>query len=281
MEVGSSGAGKRASRNRVWCSVDGCRSDLSNCREYHRRHKVCELHSKTPAVMVGGVEQRFCQQCSRFHPLVEFDEVKRSCRKRLDGHNRRRRKPRSAAATTASACLLPLPPDQHQLVTESLTGSWSLPMARTLHAASGFSMYPLASLSPPTEPNFAGVVRAEKDAREQRFPPSFSHGYEEGEAAFCRAATEQCGGSTRVLHSHRALSLSLLSSTPQASIPNVGRTLPTDPIPMDQPLRSGSQASSGVLSTGFSCSRMEDERVGGVVVSDADADLQCMFPTDW
>lgn len=29
----------------------------------------------------------------RFHSLVEFDEGKRSCRKRLDGHNRRRRKP--------------------------------------------------------------------------------------------------------------------------------------------------------------------------------------------
>uniref|UniRef100_A0ACD5UXT2 Uncharacterized protein n=1 Tax=Avena sativa TaxID=4498 RepID=A0ACD5UXT2_AVESA len=36
---------------------------------------------------------RFCQQCSRFQPLKEFDETKRSCRKRLDGHNRRRRKP--------------------------------------------------------------------------------------------------------------------------------------------------------------------------------------------
>lgn len=29
----------------------------------------------------------------RFHSLEEFDEGKRSCRKRLDGHNRRRRKP--------------------------------------------------------------------------------------------------------------------------------------------------------------------------------------------
>ena len=29
----------------------------------------------------------------RFHMLFEFDEGKRSCRKRLDGHNRRRRKP--------------------------------------------------------------------------------------------------------------------------------------------------------------------------------------------
>lgn len=76
----------------VFCSVDGCTSDLNQCREYHRRHKVCERHSKTPVVLVGGKEQRFCQQCSRFHALEEFDEVKRSCRKRLDGHNRRRRK---------------------------------------------------------------------------------------------------------------------------------------------------------------------------------------------
>lgn len=49
----------------VFCSVDGCKADLSNCRAYHRRHKVCEIHSKTPIVVVGGVEQRFCQQCSR------------------------------------------------------------------------------------------------------------------------------------------------------------------------------------------------------------------------
>lgn len=75
------------------CSVDGCNSDLSDCREYHKRHRVCEKHSKTPVVLVGGKQQRFCQQCSRFHSLAEFDDVKRSCRKRLDGHNKRRRKP--------------------------------------------------------------------------------------------------------------------------------------------------------------------------------------------
>ncbi|KAM6549556.1 hypothetical protein CsatB_021232 [Cannabis sativa] len=74
------------------CLVDGCRADLSNCREYHKRHRVCEHHSKTPIVVVKGEEKRFCQQCSRFHSLGEFDEIKRSCRKRLDGHNRRRRK---------------------------------------------------------------------------------------------------------------------------------------------------------------------------------------------
>jgi len=50
----------------VSCLVDGCNSDLSNCRDYHRRHKVCELHSKSPEVTIGGLKQRFCQQCSRF-----------------------------------------------------------------------------------------------------------------------------------------------------------------------------------------------------------------------
>ncbi|WVZ98228.1 hypothetical protein U9M48_043695 [Paspalum notatum var. saurae] len=69
--AGAAGAGTgtgRRSRVAVGgeaCSVDGCRSDLTQCREYHRRHKVCEEHSKTPVVVVGGQEQRFCQQCSR------------------------------------------------------------------------------------------------------------------------------------------------------------------------------------------------------------------------
>ncbi|CAL0322982.1 unnamed protein product [Lupinus luteus] len=91
------GSSKRSRSNNgsqnLCCLVDGCNSDLSDCREYHKRHRVCEKHSKTPVVLVGGKQQRFCQQCSRFHSLAEFDDVKRSCRKRLDGHNKRRRKP--------------------------------------------------------------------------------------------------------------------------------------------------------------------------------------------
>ncbi|KAI4343995.1 hypothetical protein L6164_011273 [Bauhinia variegata] len=77
----------------VFCQVFGCNKDLSACKDYHKRHKVCEVHSKTSKVIVNGIEQRFCQQCSRFHLLSEFDDVKRSCRKRLAGHNERRRKP--------------------------------------------------------------------------------------------------------------------------------------------------------------------------------------------
>lgn len=48
-----------------YCQVYGCHKDLSSLKDYHKRHKVCEIHSKTPKVIVNGVEQRFCQQCSR------------------------------------------------------------------------------------------------------------------------------------------------------------------------------------------------------------------------
>ncbi|TYI94018.1 hypothetical protein E1A91_D02G174900v1 [Gossypium mustelinum] len=101
------------------CLVDGCTADLSKCRDYHRRHKVCEVHSKTPKVSIRGQEQRFCQQCSSFHSLVEFDEGKRSCRKRLDGHNRRRRKPQPNALTVNSGSLLSNPPGSRYLLFSS------------------------------------------------------------------------------------------------------------------------------------------------------------------
>ncbi|XP_037496239.1 squamosa promoter-binding-like protein 1 [Jatropha curcas] len=80
------------SMSRAVCQVEDCGTDLSNAKDYHRRHKVCEMHSKASKALVGNVMQRFCQQCSRFHVLQEFDEGKRSCRRRLAGHNKRRRK---------------------------------------------------------------------------------------------------------------------------------------------------------------------------------------------
>uniref|UniRef100_A0A0D9VCV6 SBP-type domain-containing protein n=1 Tax=Leersia perrieri TaxID=77586 RepID=A0A0D9VCV6_9ORYZ len=89
------------------CQAEGCKADLSAAKHYHRRHKVCDYHAKAAAVVASGKQQRFCQQCSRFHVLAEFDEAKRSCRKRLTEHNRRRRKPtggrRPAASTTTAS----------------------------------------------------------------------------------------------------------------------------------------------------------------------------------
>ncbi|CAN1353170.1 Squamosa promoter-binding-like protein 12 [Linum perenne] len=81
-----------SSSSRAVCQVEDCGADLSKAKDYHRRHKVCEMHSKATKALVANVMQRFCQQCSRFHVLQEFDEGKRSCRRRLAGHNKRRRK---------------------------------------------------------------------------------------------------------------------------------------------------------------------------------------------
>ncbi|KAJ0448517.1 putative transcription factor SBP family [Helianthus annuus] len=90
--TGKRGSSSGSSSMQAFFQVEGCTSDMINCKTYHRRHKVCEVHSKAPIVFTGGCQQRFCQQCSRFHDVTEFDDAKRSCRMRLAGHNERRRK---------------------------------------------------------------------------------------------------------------------------------------------------------------------------------------------
>ncbi|KAI7742715.1 hypothetical protein M8C21_018499 [Ambrosia artemisiifolia] len=103
MGQGSMGYGPQPPR----CQVEGCNIDLSDAKTYYSRHKVCAAHSKTAKVVVNGLEQRFCQQCSRFHQLPEFDQGKRSCRRRLAGHNERRRKPTSATLLSSRYGSLP------------------------------------------------------------------------------------------------------------------------------------------------------------------------------
>ncbi|RRT37778.1 hypothetical protein B296_00054140 [Ensete ventricosum] len=86
-----------------YCQVEGCNVDLSTAKDYHRKHRVCESHSKSPKVVVAGQERShsICSRyinspswlSSRFHALSEFDQKKRSCRRRLSDHNARRRKP--------------------------------------------------------------------------------------------------------------------------------------------------------------------------------------------
>ncbi|CAM8881867.1 unnamed protein product [Rhodiola kirilowii] len=146
------------------CLVDGCVADLSNCRDYHRRHKVCEAHSKTPRVTIGGQEQRFCQQCSRFHSLGEFDDIKRSCRKRLEGHNRRRRKPQPDSLSLNSPKYIPA----HQ-------GSKFIS-----YDTQYFPYGPLAT-SPWNDP--VKVSNSQLDFKTNNFRSSFSQGYR-GEKQF-------------------------------------------------------------------------------------------------
>lgn len=63
--------------NRVVCQVEDCRADLSNAKDYHRRHKVCDMHSKASKALVGNVMQRFCQQCSRLAGLCGYFSYRR------------------------------------------------------------------------------------------------------------------------------------------------------------------------------------------------------------
>ncbi|KAG5037368.1 hypothetical protein JHK86_018208 [Glycine max] len=108
---GAGGGGKTAPFAMVpRCQVEGCHVALVNAKEYHRRHRVCDMHSKAPKAVVLGLEQRFCQQCSRFHVVSEFDDSKRSCRRRLAGHNERRRKSSHLSVTRNSrqGCALSL-----------------------------------------------------------------------------------------------------------------------------------------------------------------------------
>ncbi|GLJ42867.1 hypothetical protein SUGI_0888580 [Cryptomeria japonica] len=88
------GSRKRAKVGIVRCQVPSCESDISHLKGYHRRHRVCLSCVNAATVVLDDVPQRYCQQCGKFHLLPDFDEGKRSCRRKLERHNtRRRRKP--------------------------------------------------------------------------------------------------------------------------------------------------------------------------------------------
>lgn len=74
------------------CQVPGCEADISELKGYHRRHRVCLRCANAAAVVLDGDSKRYCQQCGKFHVLSDFDEGKRSCRRKLERHNNRRRR---------------------------------------------------------------------------------------------------------------------------------------------------------------------------------------------
>ncbi|KAF5738665.1 putative Squamosa promoter binding protein-like 7 [Tripterygium wilfordii] len=84
----------RAGPNLARCQVPECETDISELKGYHRRHRVCLRCANATCVLLDGQSKRYCQQCGKFHVLLDFDEGKRSCRRKLERHNnRRRRKP--------------------------------------------------------------------------------------------------------------------------------------------------------------------------------------------
>eukprot|EP00240_Pyramimonas_obovata_P004520 CAMPEP_0118934962 /NCGR_PEP_ID=MMETSP1169-20130426/14604_1 /TAXON_ID=36882 /ORGANISM="Pyramimonas obovata, Strain CCMP722" /LENGTH=345 /DNA_ID=CAMNT_0006877927 /DNA_START=161 /DNA_END=1195 /DNA_ORIENTATION=+ len=66
------------------CRVPGCScTDLSNASRHCLRHRVCAQHLQSLSVMFHGKPHRFCQKCTRFHEIHEFDNMKHSCRAAL------------------------------------------------------------------------------------------------------------------------------------------------------------------------------------------------------
>lgn len=57
--------------------VDSCGRNLAKEKEYYRRYRVCKSHAGASDVLLGGERKRYCQQCSVFHPLADFDAEKR------------------------------------------------------------------------------------------------------------------------------------------------------------------------------------------------------------
>jgi hypothetical protein len=62
---GGAGGAVAAGAGGPICQAERCGVDLTDAKRYHRRHKVCDAHSKAVVAIVGGLRQRFCQQCSR------------------------------------------------------------------------------------------------------------------------------------------------------------------------------------------------------------------------
>ncbi|CAE6109265.1 unnamed protein product [Arabidopsis arenosa] len=76
------------------CQIPDCEADISELKGYHKRHRVCLRCANASSVVLDGENKRYCQQCGKFHVLPDFDEGKRSCRRKLERHNnRRKRKP--------------------------------------------------------------------------------------------------------------------------------------------------------------------------------------------
>ncbi|KAJ8637359.1 hypothetical protein MRB53_011626 [Persea americana] len=241
------------------CQVHGCNMDLSSSKDYHKRHKVCEIHSKSARAFVNGIEQRFCQQCSRFHLLAEFDDGKRSCRKRLAGHNERRRKPQL---------------DNHSGRTGKMLSSChgSSYIGASLAAGASFvcsDMFPNA-----TRFQNRSIPHMDFTGSQSIFQNASSGAGEFG--SFNTSSTVE--GVPRVSDSGCALSLlsaqSQNSSTPLSAIPMArplivqGRQTHYSVGFPDKLLVVSSQPATSVASNRFSSPGMEDDHMGAVLVSD-------------
>ncbi|PRW32543.1 squamosa promoter-binding 8 [Chlorella sorokiniana] len=78
--VASGKKSRRSVRAPAICQVEGCGVNLENGKPFYRLQRICERHARAAVITdASGAALRFCQQCTRLHPLEEFEGAKRSC----------------------------------------------------------------------------------------------------------------------------------------------------------------------------------------------------------
>lgn len=60
-----SGVAGRGGAAEMRCQVLGCEADIRELKGYHKRHRVCLRCAHASAVMLDGVQKRYCQQCGK------------------------------------------------------------------------------------------------------------------------------------------------------------------------------------------------------------------------
>ena len=91
------------------CQVAGCAAPLKGTARYNTRYRICEPHLRALSTDIAGVASRWCQTCSRWQKLSEFEGDKRTCFAYLEKLRLRRVAAKAAKAgpsAAAPACIL-------------------------------------------------------------------------------------------------------------------------------------------------------------------------------
>ena len=78
----ANGTKYRVIKHKVFCKVNGCDEECLSL--YSIRVKVCVFHLKADEVMFNNELCRFCQKCTKFHNVGNFEEGRRACLRSLN-----------------------------------------------------------------------------------------------------------------------------------------------------------------------------------------------------
>ncbi len=68
-------SGQRPCNRPRMCGVAGCAEPL--VKAHHLSARLCPAHMTCPAVLRGGMPQRWCSRCCQFHALEAFSGSRR------------------------------------------------------------------------------------------------------------------------------------------------------------------------------------------------------------